>query len=431
MARQLATFARLGPLGHLDLEVVAVDQVLARHPEASRGHLLDGRPPEVAVGLRREPVGVLAPLTGVGPAADAVHGYGERLVGLGADRAVGHRSGGETADYRRHRLHLVDRHGRLTVLPEVEHAAQRGQASSLVVDEARVLLEQVVATFACGVLELEDSLRVKEVVLTLPAPPVLPSLLEGAVGALLRIVGEGRGVMSGHLCGQDVQPHATQPTDRPGEARLHHLVAQADGLEDLGTGVRRNGGDAHLGHDLEQALVEGPDHVAAGPLRRHGRWKSVVAGVDHGVDRGEGQVRTDSRCAVSQQQGHVVHLAGVTALDKQADPGAGPLPDEVVVDRTGGQQRWDVGQRRGRTAVADDQDVHTVGDCSRGILPKPFQSMGQALAATGHFVAAVQDAGGDAARATVSVDSHEGGQLGLCDDRMGQVDLSAAGGLRE
>ena len=123
VARQLATFARLGPLGHLDLEVVAVDQVLARHPEASRGHLLDGRPPEVAVGLRREPVGVLAPLTGVGPAADAVHGYGERLVGLGADRAVGHRSGGEAADYRRHRLHLVDRHGWLTVLPEVEHSA--------------------------------------------------------------------------------------------------------------------------------------------------------------------------------------------------------------------------------------------------------------------------------------------------------------------
>ena len=57
--------------------------------------------------------------------------------------------------------------------------------------------------------------------------------------------------------------------------------------------------------------------------------------------------------------------------------------------------------------------------------------MGQALAAAGHFVAAVEDAGGDAARATVSVDSHEGGQLGLCDDRMGQVDLSAAGGLRE
>ena len=74
-------------------------------------------------------------------------------------------------------------------------------------------------------LELEDGLRVEEVVLTLPAPPVLPSLLEGAVGALLRIAGEGRGVVSGYLCGQDVQPHATQPTDRPCEARLHHLVA--------------------------------------------------------------------------------------------------------------------------------------------------------------------------------------------------------------
>ena len=40
-ARQLAALAGLGALGHLDLELAGVDQVLARHAEAARGHLLD------------------------------------------------------------------------------------------------------------------------------------------------------------------------------------------------------------------------------------------------------------------------------------------------------------------------------------------------------------------------------------------------------
>ena len=85
VARQLSSFAWLGPLSHLDLEVVAVDQVLAGHAETPRGHLLDGRAAEIAVRLGREPVGVFASFPRVGLAADPVHGDGQRLVGLGAD----------------------------------------------------------------------------------------------------------------------------------------------------------------------------------------------------------------------------------------------------------------------------------------------------------------------------------------------------------
>jgi hypothetical protein len=40
---------------------------------------------------REEPLGVLAALAGVGLRAEPVHGDGEGLVGLGGDRAVGHR----------------------------------------------------------------------------------------------------------------------------------------------------------------------------------------------------------------------------------------------------------------------------------------------------------------------------------------------------
>ena len=38
---KLAPLARLGPLRHLDLELVGADQVLARDAEPARGDLLD------------------------------------------------------------------------------------------------------------------------------------------------------------------------------------------------------------------------------------------------------------------------------------------------------------------------------------------------------------------------------------------------------
>ena len=62
VARQLAALAGLGPLRHLDLDVVGVGEVFRRHAEAAGRELLDRR---AALGVV-ETVGVLATLTGVG-----------------------------------------------------------------------------------------------------------------------------------------------------------------------------------------------------------------------------------------------------------------------------------------------------------------------------------------------------------------------------
>src|ERR1700684_4190213 len=70
----------LGPLRHLDLQVVGVDQVLAGHAEPPAGDLLDRGPPQVTVGFRGEPVRILAALTGVRPGPQPVHRAGPGLV---------------------------------------------------------------------------------------------------------------------------------------------------------------------------------------------------------------------------------------------------------------------------------------------------------------------------------------------------------------
>ncbi len=131
VAGELAALAGLGALGHLDLQVVGVGEVLRRDAEAARRHLLDGRAAARVV----QAVGVLAALAGVRLGAEAVHRDGQRLVGLGRDRAVAHRPGREAPDDRGHRLDLVDRHRLALAELELEQAAQRGQARRLVVDE--------------------------------------------------------------------------------------------------------------------------------------------------------------------------------------------------------------------------------------------------------------------------------------------------------
>src|SRR5579863_8377581 len=162
---ELATLARLRPLGDLDLEVVGVDEVLARHAETPGGHLLDCAPSRVAVRVTDVAGRVLAPFARVRPRPETVHRDGERLVSLRRDGPVGHRARREAFHDLRDRLHLVDRYRFAGSGPELEEAAQRREARRLVVDRRRVLLEDPVPLGTGGVLELEDGPRVEEVVL--------------------------------------------------------------------------------------------------------------------------------------------------------------------------------------------------------------------------------------------------------------------------
>src|ERR1035438_9367658 len=72
-AGQFAALARLRALGHLDLKLLRVDEVLARHTEAAGRDLFDRAVLRVAVGQRNIALGVFAAFAGVALAAEAVH----------------------------------------------------------------------------------------------------------------------------------------------------------------------------------------------------------------------------------------------------------------------------------------------------------------------------------------------------------------------
>src|SRR6185312_14926484 len=98
VTRKLAALTGFRTLSHLDLDVCAVGQVVAGDTEPRRRHLLDRAAPPVAVLVAVEAVDVLAALTRIRPPAKAVHRDCQRLMRLGGDRAVAHRTGREALD---------------------------------------------------------------------------------------------------------------------------------------------------------------------------------------------------------------------------------------------------------------------------------------------------------------------------------------------
>ena len=98
---QLPALAGLGSLSDLDLQLVRVSEVMGGDAEPSGRDLLDLRAAIILVARR-----ILAPLAGVGPPADAVHGLGQRFVSLRRNRTEAHRSRAESLDDFRSGFHL-------------------------------------------------------------------------------------------------------------------------------------------------------------------------------------------------------------------------------------------------------------------------------------------------------------------------------------
>ena len=108
--------------------------------------------------------------------------------------------------------------------------------------------------------------------------------------------------------------------DRAGEVLVDELVAEADRLEDLRTGVGRDRRDAHLRHHLQHALAGGLDVVLHGLVRVDAGEAALDDQVLDGLER---EVRVDGAGAVADEQRHVMHLAGVARLDRRARPACG------------------------------------------------------------------------------------------------------------
>ncbi len=356
VSRQLTALARLGALGDLDLQFRGIDAILGRDAETAAGHLLDGAATVVAVGERTVTDGVFAALAAIAPRADAVHGDGDRLVRLGAERAEGHGARDKAAHDVFGGLHLLQRHGRGR--PEGEQAAQRERDARAIVDLRRVLAEEIVAVLADRLLQQRDGLRAPEMTLAVATDLVEAAAGQQRCGVLTGC--EGRLPAQTGLRRQRLQADAADARGGAVEVALDQIGSQSNGLEDLRPAVAAQRRDAHLRHDLAQALVQGADvvfdcldHADAANLAVQRERRHVF----------EGEVGIDGRGAIAQQQRQVHHFARLGRLDQQPDRGAEAAKGQVAVDGRYRQQRRDRRTAVRKVAVAQNDERVACRDC--------------------------------------------------------------------
>ncbi len=244
------------------------------------------------------------------------------------------------------------------------------------------------------------------------------------LGSLERV---GDALAHGHLGGDDVEVDAAELARRAGEVLGDEVLGQADRLEDLGTGVGRDGGDAHLGHHLQDALAQRLDVVAGSLLGLQGAQRTVAGEV---LDRLHREVGVDGRRAVPDQQRRVVDLAGVAGLDDEPDVGAGLLPYEMVVHGAGQQQRRDRRKLGGGLAVGEHHDVSARRDGGADLGADALDGLAERGSPAGYRVEPADHDGAEAGQVAVVVDVDDLGQLVVVQDRELQRDLTAAGRRR-
>ena len=316
---------------------------------------------------RQEAGLLLAAFPGVAAAAQEVHGRGQGLVGLPADGAEGHGRGDEALQDRLFRLHLVD--GHRGARPDAQQRAQGARVGPVAVDRGRVLAERRVVPLPHRALQQGDGLGGEQV--PLPAAPLVVQAAgrQGELGVrVARVLGSGREprlVQRPFLPLHLLQADAADARGGAGEGQLQQLGPDAQGLEALRAPVAAQGGDAHLGHDLGQALLDGRDVVLRGLLGGElGVQVSALLQVADGV---EGQVGIDPAGPEADQAGEVVHLAGLAGLDHQRAEVPLAAPDQVVVDAADGQQSGDGRPLGPRAAVAQDDQGGPLVDPALGL----------------------------------------------------------------
>ena len=108
-------------------------------------------------------------------------------------------------------------------------------------------------------LEQVDGLRIEQMCLPFSLPLIESAGRQLIVGDLH--LAEGIAVFGEGLAGDLIQAHSLNAGDGSGEVVIHHFAVETDDLHDLRTLVGLEGGDAHLGENLEQSFIDGLDII--------------------------------------------------------------------------------------------------------------------------------------------------------------------------
>ena len=348
-ARELTSLARLGALADLDLDLLRIHQVLCRHAEASGSDLLglagERNPVHAAVvaGI------VLATFAGIGPCTQLVHSQGNGLVRLYAQGTEAHGADHKMLHYLILGLDLVyaDR-----IALEIQKIPEEDRLRGIV-HKGSELLVFLVAAQPGRNLQGGYGFRIPGVGYAILAIVELTLILEKIP---VQVRSPGLVVEAYRVARNGLQPHSAHGAARGSEIFLQHFVAQTYALENLRAAVGTNGGYAHLGHNLQQALLQGLYIIGPGS----GVVELYATLLDEFGYDCEAQIRIDCGRTVAQQQGDVHSLQYLSAFDDKRR--LHPLSNgyEVMVHCADCQQRRDCGMRGVHVAVRQYYIIETV-----------------------------------------------------------------------
>ncbi len=226
--------------------------------------------------------------------------------------------------------------------------------------------------------------------------------------------------------GDDVDADAADARGRPREVAIDERLLEADSLENLRSAVALERRDAHLGHHLEDALVERLDVVQRRLLARDALDHALA---DHVVERFERQIRIDRASAVADEKRDVMDLARVARLEEQRAARARALTDEMMVDTRRCEQARDRRALLGHAAIREDDD-RVAG--THGVARLCLKALHRALQRRAAFPRVVnhrQRHGPETLEVRVILDVAQLCQLIVVDDRIANIDLPARFGL--
>ena len=104
--------------------------------------------------------------------------------------------------------------------------------------------------------------------------------------------------------------HSTNLGSRSEEAFFNHFIREAYGLKNLSTAITAHGGNAHLGHDFEHAVLNGRS-VIGNRLFDGNVQFAVLSPLADQINR---KIRIDRRGTATDQTGKMMYIPSLTRL---------------------------------------------------------------------------------------------------------------------
>src|SRR5690606_36897612 len=191
----------------------------------------------------------------------------------------------------------------------------------------------------------------------------------------------GQVVAAQRLFGEHIETDALHAAGSADKAAVDDFARDADSFENLRALIRLRSRNAHLRHDLQNALGEGLaialDDVVVVRIFVAGQ-QPFALGLAQRLER---VVGIDGIDAIPQQHAVVMHYAGFAAFDDDADFAALRRAHQVMPTLTRSEQRRHRHAIGAERPIGQDDEAATIGDGLRGFAAQPLERAPQTAVA--------------------------------------------------